>query len=279
MATDFKKVRNDQIPMRSGIVKVTPLDENMNPIYDKSITTDRQFLTSTQISESRTSETLPNGNQESDKEFITGARHTLSVVTQVYDPMFHAIVSGGEIIESSGTRLEDATIIPNDEGEVEFTGDDIPVASPNDPDKKIHFEIRDSYRNEFTEVTGEIQGDHEFKYDPDTHKLTFNSSMANISLSCVYHVATSSNARGYRTARILKNNVFQIEVMAEMQSASYGDVVKYYAIMPRATTTGDIPNVTTQKSISSAITYTFASAPVPTGVSSLDVWFDDEKVI
>lgn len=259
-------VRNDNIPYRSGIVRLTPLDENSNPIYAQSITTKRQFLTSTQITTTRTSESLPNGNG-SDKDFPTDERHTLALVTQTYDPKFHSMLSGSEKVSNPGPVIHDTTVVPNDSGEVDLTGDFEPVAAPNDPDNKIWFEIRDSYGNALEETASEVNDATQFKYDSDTKKLTFDTSLANVALSCIYYVS-GEGGDAYQASPILKNKQFQVEVFAEMQSAEYGDITNYYARMPRATVSGDIPRVTSQKSISAAITYNFQSAPVPQGMSA-----------
>lgn len=264
MATPIQ-VRNDLIPLKAGIVRLTPLDANGNPIYAESITTKRQFLTSTQITTTRTSETLPNGNG-SDKDFPTDERHTLALVTQTYDPKFHSMLSGSESVSDPSPILHDTTVVPDDSGTVTFTKD-IPVAAPNDPDSKIWFEIRDAYGNLLTETTEESVTATTYKYDKDTKTLTFDETLANIALSCVYYVA-ATNGEAYQASPILKNKQFQVEVFGEMQSADYGDITQYYSRMPRATVSGDIPRVTSQKSISAAITYNFQSAPVPQGMSS-----------
>lgn len=262
---DTKQVRNDLIPLKAGIVRLTPLDANGNPIYAQAITTKRQFLTSTQITTTRSSETLPNGNG-SDKDFPTDERHTLALTTQTYDPKFHSMLSGSDKVENPTPILHDTTITPNDTGSVTFTGSDVPVAAPNDPDSKIWFEIRDAYGNLLNETEDTVTATT-YKYDADTKTLTFASTMANIALSCVYYVAATSG-EAYQASPILRNKQFQIEVFGEMQSADYGDITQYYAKMPRATVSGDIPRVTSQKSISAAITYNFQSAPVPQGMSA-----------
>lgn len=260
------KVRNDLIPLKAGIVRLTPLDENANPIYAQSITTKRQFLTSTQITTTRTSESLPNGNG-SDKEFPTDERHTLALVTQTYDPKFHAMLSGSEVVSAPKPILHDTTVVPNDSGEVVLDNNAEPVAAPNDPDSKIWFEIRDAYGNLLEETTSEVNDATQYKYDSGTKTLTFDTSLANVALSCIYYVSANTGD-AYQASPILKNRQFQVEVFGEMQSADYGDTTQYYACMPRATVSGDIPRVTSQKSISAAITYNFQSAPVPQGMSA-----------
>lgn len=86
-------VRKDLIPYRAGVVVVTPLDANKRPDYTKSVATEYDFLTSTQTSVTRTTETLANGNG-SDKEYITDETYNLAVVGNTFNPVFHGVVTG-----------------------------------------------------------------------------------------------------------------------------------------------------------------------------------------
>lgn len=263
MATP-KKVRNDLIPMKAGIVRVTPLDANGNPITEKAYSTKRDFLTSTQVTTTRTSETLANGNG-SDKDFPTDEKYTLALVTNTYDPKFHKMISGDLSEESPEPVLFDTTIsVPSETPyEVDLT-DNPPVASA---DGKFYLEIRDSYGNAFTQADATVESEYQFKYTDSTHKLTFHESAAGLNLSCVYYIA-GTNGEAYKSNPILQNPQFQIEIMGETRSADTGESIRYYAKMLRGVVSGDIPRVTTQKSISNAITYNFASAPVPQGLSA-----------
>lgn len=258
------KVRNDLIPMKSGIVRITPLDANFIPQFDDSYTTKREFLTSTQVTTSRTTETLPNGNG-SDKDFITDQRHSLALVTQTYDQKFHAALSGDLTVSTVRPILHDTTIVVGTDGSFTFSTNETPIASLED--SEIHFEIRNTFGVRLTETTDAVTADT-FKYDADTKTLTFATSLAGASLSCVYYVA-GTDGEGYETSPILKSRAFMLEIFGEMRSADSEEPIQYYARMPRATVSGDLPRVTTQKSISAAITYNFVSAPVPQGISDL----------
>lgn len=260
MAT--KTVYADLIPLKAGICRLTPLDDKMVPDYSQSITTKRDFLTSSQFSTTRTSETLPNGNG-SDKEYPTDEKHNLALVTQTYDPKFHKALSGDLEVASPKPYLFDiaVTVPASDAYEVDLT-DMEPAASD---DGKYHIEVRDVYRNLLEQTDGAVS-EGQFKYDSDMKKLTFDASAAGQTMTCYYY-RNGANGEAYEANPILKNAVFQLEVMGEMQSAETGKTMLYYAKVPRATVSGDIPRVMTQKSINNAITYNFSSAPVPTGMS------------
>lgn len=262
MATP-KTVRNDLIPMKAGVVRITPLDANGNPLYDQTYTTKRDYLTSTQVTTTRTSETLANGNG-SDKDFPTDEKYNLALVTNTYDPKFHRILSG-DLVADPEPVLFDTTVSvpPADTYEVDLT-DIPPVASA---DGKFHIEIRDSYGNAFTQADATVESEYQFKYTDSTHKLTFHESAAGLNLSCVYYIA-GTDGEGYKSNPTLQNPQFQIEIMGETRSADTGETIRYYAKMLRGVVSGDIPRVTTQKSVTSAITYNFASSPVPQGMSA-----------
>lgn len=263
MAAPTKKVKNDLIPLKAGIVRLTPLDAESNPIYSKAITTKRNFLTSTAITTTRTSETLPNGNG-SDKDFPTDEKYNLALVTQTFDPKFHNTAAGMLVVASPKPILRDTTITVG--GAEDYSVD----LTENEPaameDGKYYFEIRDAYGNAW-EQTDAATESGKFKYDKMTKKLSFDATAANKQFSLVYYVA-GTNGEAYEANPILQNPQFMLEIFGETQSAESGQTVQYYAKMPRAVVTGDLPNVTTQKSINAALTYNFSSAPVPQGMSA-----------
>lgn len=268
MAAPTVKVKNDLIPLKAGIVRVIPLDAEGTPMYAKAITTKRNFLTSTAITTTRTSETLPNGNG-SDKDYPTDEKYNLALVTQTFDPKFHNTVAGMLVSSSPANILRDTTITVGgaEEYSVDLTNDE-PAASP---DGKYYFEVRDSYGNLWEQTDDEV-AEGQFKYDNMTHKLSFDATAANKQFSLVYYVA-GTGGEAYEANPVLQNPQFRIEIYGETQSAESGNTVLYQAIMPRAVVTGDLPNVTTQKSINATLTYNFASAPVPQGMSAFQQIF------
>lgn len=260
-----QKIRNDLIPLKAGIVRLTLLDEDGDPLYKIPYTTQRNFLTSTAVATTRASETLANGNG-SDKDFPTSETYTLTLVTNIFDQKFHNYLAGSIVPSKILPILFDTTVtVPSATPfEVDLTSNP-PVAMD---DGNVYFEIRDAYGEQLTTPEGEAAlAEGNYSYDPDTKKLTFHSSAAGKSFSCVYNVA-GTGGEAFASNPILKSPQFRLEVYGEMQSANYGGTTRLYELMPRATVSGDLPNVTTQKSISAPITYTFASAPVPQGISS-----------
>lgn len=271
MATS-KQVRNDLIPLKAGIIRIIPLDENGDPKFAEAVTTQRNFLTSTQVTTTRTSETLANGNG-SDKDYPTDEKYNLALVTNIFDQKFHNTLAGSKIVESPMPILYDTTVTVPAESEytVDLTAHE-PVASS---DGKIHIEIRDTYGNLLEQVDASV-AEGKFKYDSDLKTLTFDTSSAGKSYSCVYYVAGTAG-EAFESSPILANPQFMVEVYGEMQSANYGGTTLMYERILRATVSGDLPNVTSQKSISAPITYNFASAPVPQGKSAFYQSFTQQK--
>lgn len=261
MATS--KVRNDWIPMKAGIARITQLDENFNPMWGHSITTKRDFVQSITKTTSSTSETLPNGNGQ-DKEFPTDETRNLAVATDTYDQRWHAVVSGFKKVDTPRPIMYDTTIKPvKGTGNAEYTfADQMPVAGE---DGKEHFEIRDSYGNLLTQSESDTTGQN-YTYTSGEHKLKFAEEYAGKELSCVYYIA-GTGGEAYESPTTIRSRVFQIEVMGEIMSASTGEPARYYCCLKRANVSGDIPDVTTQKSRVNTLTYNFKSAPVPVGVS------------
>ncbi len=263
MAT-LGKVRNDWIPMRAGVARVTPLDDQGRPVWAQAITTKREFIQSIQINNPRATESLPNGNGQ-DKEYLTDSSYTVAIATDTYDQRFHAVLSGSSKAESAEPVLRDTTIVPT-KGSGNSTyvfSADVPVASPDD--KKVHLEIRDSFGNLYSEVSSATPEEGQYKFESSSNTLTFAESVADTPLSCVYYVEGTGGEQ-YNAPSTLRNNRFMLEIMGEVQSAETGDPGKFYAKVARAVVSGDLPHVTTQKPIANTITYNFKSSPVPEGM-------------
>ena len=261
------KVKNDLIPFRAGIVRITPLDGEFVPQYAKSYTTNRAYLVSTQVTETRSVETVPNGNGQ-DGEWPLDQVFNLAVAMNTYDPKFHAIVAGRTKVAELKPVMTDTTIIPKTgSGGAEYTfsnAKEYPVAAK---DGKFYLEIKDAYGNVFTQTDGMSPslGEANFKYENESHKLTFAAQYKDKPLTCVYYIA-SEGGDGYEVPDTLEAPVFQIEVMGETQSASSNETINYYSVMARASVSGDLPDITTQKAKTSTLTYNFKSKPVPKGV-------------
>lgn len=274
-----KEIRVDQIPYQAGVVRVTPLDKNGTPIYAKSYTTFRNFMVSTQVSEGRTTESVANGNGQ-DAEYPTGANYNLAVAVNVYDPKFHAIISGVELAPTAAPIMIDTTVTPGEDGTFTFAKN-VPVKA-NATDKAPFIEIKDSYGNIFTDISGATEtpalGELNFKFEDSSHKLTFDSRYKGVMLNCIYYYADET-AETYAAPATPQTHTFLLETLGETQSADTGEIIRVYQKVTRGVVSGDLPNVTTQKQKQNTITYNFKSAPTPIGVTPFEQTFATVKDI
>lgn len=252
-----KTLFRDMIPYRAGIVRITPLDSNFEPIYDKAYTTARDFLTSTQRSTSYSYETFYTSNGDA-SDYITQRRENITLTTQIYDPRFDALVSGKESSGNVIQSIKDIEIVLSaGSSRYIFTDPNFyPVASS---DGKVHLEIRDSAGNKYTE-TNASPSVGQYKYNSVSHIIEFSENEDVRDFYCVYYVNVP-NQESYNDSTILKNQIFMLEVYGEMQSASNGSKQTCYTCIKRASISNELTGITRQKSISNAITYTFSSAP------------------
>ena len=263
-------VRKDIIPYEAGVVILTPLDANKRPDYTKAVATERDFLTSTQTSVTRTVETLENGNG-SNKDFITDETYNLVVVGNTYNPQFHAAVAG-RIESEPETELvphEFSFTLPQtaETYQITFGADqDITVEPAADADGNYNFIVEDTYGNVMTKVEEAPAAGGEYQYDDTTKALIFNAADAGMNVRVIMYIATDG---GYmiESNPILTQPEYQIECFGISMSAGTDEKYKVVTRLLRATTTGDISEQATQKSKSAPITYNFKSTPVPAGVS------------
>lgn len=273
MAAKTTTVRKDLIPYEAGVVILDPLDENKQPDYSRSVATGFDFLTSTQVSITRTSETLENGNGQN-KDYPLDETYTMTVIGNVLNPIFHGVVTGQ--IET----LPSATLMPhqityNLPIEVEEDSSLSLVfgtsgALPNEPipaadeTGKVNLIVEDSYGNVLTPLDTPEFG--AYSYDADTKTLSFSDEYKGALIRVIYSY-TVNNAIQYSSNPSLQNPEYQVRIFGVRQSASTGDTYNFVERIARATATGDIAGQTSQKSKSAPITYTFTSTPVPKGTS------------
>lgn len=265
-------VPKDLIPYEAGVVIVTPLDANKKPDYSKAVATQRDFLTSTQTSVTRTTETLPNGNGQ-DKEYIISESYTLTVVGNTYNPDFHATIAGR--IQSQPETilmpLEVSMNLPKDSEqeyrEITFGADgkDFKAEPAADEDGEYFFIVEDSYGNRLTPAD-DTTTEGTYHYDKETKALQFPAVYAEQLIRVVYKTAVTT-AVEIRSNPVLQQPEFQIETFGLRASAASDKKYRTYIKLARATTTGDLSEQTTQKSRVAPLTYTFATAPVPVGTS------------
>lgn len=267
------KIGVDIIPFRAGYVKLTPLDANDRPMFCCSVVTTWDFLTSTQVSKTYETETLANGNG-ADETFINSETYNLTVVTNVYNHDFHATVSG--LLKVKDTKVVSAEQFTyqlplNSDGPLEITfgeGKDQPlVPVPND-DGIYEFVVEDNYGNKLIESTQ--TGEGTFVYDPDTQTMQFSDDYKGVKMRILFNYLSEEDFVHYISNPILKQPKFQIEVYGISQEAKTNEKVKIIQLLKRATVSGDITDMATQKSRSAPITYTFQSAPVADGISVYD---------
>lgn len=269
MAGKTNTIQKDIIPYEAGIVILTPLDANKKPDYTKSVATKRDFLTSTQTSVTRTTETLANGNG-ADKEFITDEVYNLTVVGNAYNPEFHSAVAGRV------QTLPESVLVPNefnfnlptsDAYQITFGADgDITTEPAADGEGDYNFIVEDNYGNTLKNVGTTPSAAGEYEYDSMTKALIFHEEMAGANVRVIFYSA-STDAYKIENNPILSQPEYQIECMGISMSAGTDAKYKVTTTLKRATATGDLSEQATQKSKSSPITYTFKSTPVPAGVS------------
>ncbi len=275
-------IRKDMIPYRAGVVVLTPLDSNFKPDFSKSVPTQYDFLTSTQTSVTRTTETLANGNG-SDKDYIIDERYSLAVVGNTYDPEFHAAVTNRLKKEETTVTLMDqfSVTLPENANGDEMTetgkwvitfgevGKDQEKTPAKNADGGYDFVINDSYGNTLhpvdnAEATTEVGT---YYYDGDKKCLVFGETYKNNTIRVIFFYEVAEGGLQYDSNPILKQSVFRIDVFGMRQSAGSDDLYPVHIWIERASTSGDVSEQTTQKSKSAPITYNFQSDPVPAGVS------------
>lgn len=263
-------IPKDLIPYRAGVVVVTVHDQKLQPVA--RVATEWDFLTSTQTTVTRTTESLPNGNGQ-DKEYIQEEIYNVTVVGNTFNPVFHAAVAGRIeelpakcLVPKQFTHRLPATVA--DGGVLEITfgeGKDAEVLPAADSDGTYNFIVEDGYKN--TLVQRETPELGAYTYDADTHALQFSEDYKGEEIRVIYWWE-STNSVVYTNNPVIQQPILGIEIFGTQMSASTDEKVLVTTKLLRATSTGDLSDQITQKAKSAPITYNFKSAPVPEGVSN-----------
>lgn len=272
--TKMSPIGNRILPYEAGITRLTPLDQNKTPMYERAVSTPYSYLASTQVTVSKTTETVENGNGQPGN-FVTDQTYTMTIVDNAYSPIFYGVAAG--LIETLHTKAlmptqftytlaptvtEDSTL------DIVFGTTDNPVANGHvpAPDKNgnFHIIVNDNKGNVLTKATQAQLGT--YVYDEDNKTLSFSEDYKGMTLTITFDYE-HENVVEYTSDPILKQPEFLVETFGIVVDAETDDKYLVYRSLERATLTGDLANQPMQKSRSSSITYTFTSAPVPKGVS------------
>lgn len=271
MAKRTNPVRKKLIPYEAGVVIVAPLDENKRPDFDRAVKTERNYLSSTQTSVTRSTEDLENGNG-ADKTFITDERYELEVTANVYNPDFHALVTGRleSLPESEAIPFEFHHTLPIDTSmpmEIAFGEGTSHVNVPfADENGKYNFIIEDSIGNRVMRTDSPNPEEGHYYYDADTKSLQFSSEYAGQIMNVMYYIE-SKDAYVIKNNPIIQQPEFFVQVFGITQDADANTKYRVVTTLQRATLTGDVSEQATQKSKSAPLTYTFQSAPMPSCMS------------
>lgn len=277
-------IKKDLIPYSAGTVILTPIARNGRPDHNRSVSTEFNFLASTQVSETRTVESLDAGNGSSPtKDFVTGITYTLTVTANAYNPVFHAVATG-KIEEFPAKTLFRTQHTYNMPTELEDTETDLTIVFGETGDDKkvpaadeygdVNFIVEDGYGNTLVRVydtkndsgatVTAVPEKGTYTYDEDTKTLHFSDDYLGDAMRLIYYYE-ATNAVTYSSNPILTTPEYMVEVFGYRQEASTGEAIPFQQKLTRASITGDVAGQPTQRSRSSQIVYTFATTPIPEG--------------
>lgn len=259
------------VPYEAGVVAITPLDSNFRPMYEHTVLTQENFLQSTQLTETVTTEEIENGNGQN-KTLVTARMQNLAVTSNVYNKVFHNMAAGNiETLPSKANMPTTATwnlpsSVPTDGGlQITFGADaDIEKIPAVNDDGDYFLVVEDSYGNPL--VRRETPEKGAFSWDSDTKTISFSDDYVGQQIRLSYEYE-STNIIRYESNPILSQKMFQIDTFGITVDPNTDVKVRKHERMKRATLTGDVPGIPSQKSRATSMVYNFQSAPMPLGVS------------
>lgn len=272
MAAKTTNVPKQLVPYEAGTVVVTPIDTNtFRPIYDQSVMTQHNFLASTQVTESTTTEEIENGNG-SNATVVNSKQWSLTVTSNVMNIVFDNFVRGNieklpdKVLAFSEFTYQLPTTVPEDGLSITFGAnkDREPVPAAEDSGE-YWFIVEDSFGNPLVRLDTPQHG--AYSWDADTKTISFSADYAGAAIRVMYRYATTDSIQ-YESNPVLSQRLFQIDTYGTTVDLTTNEKVYKHERLVRASLSGDVSGLTGQKSRSTSITYTFNSQAVPAGVSA-----------
>lgn len=149
-------------PLGAGKIRLTPLDDAGNPIYDESVTFDKGFIEPKQL------ELIPaRRQQEGDYDAIL----------HPFDEKYHTLINGSGVLANGD--MNSLVIVPiyvNDNCEFSMRGMKR-VEILNDKHNNVWFEVRRSETQPLWRVDSEPKNGNEYRFDSENLKLIFHDSI------------------------------------------------------------------------------------------------------
>lgn len=264
-------VTKSLIPYEAGVTIITPLDRNHRPMLERAVATQYNYVASTQTSVTKTTEELENGNGQN-KTMVTDETYNFTLNVNALNIVFHNTVAGRiETLPDKVLVLDEFTwflpdTVPTD-GSLQITfgaeGDHKVAPAPQE-NGDYFFIVEDSYGNPL--VRRDTPENGAYSWDPDTKALSFSDDYVGAAIRVIYEYADTKSIR-YDSNPILSQPEFQIDVFGITTDAETDRKFKVHERLLRASYSGDLSGMPTQKSRAATISYTFASNPVPSGTS------------
>lgn len=264
-------VPNTLIPYQAGVAIVTLLDANHRPMYQRSVATPFNYVASTQTTVTRTTEEIENGNGQN-KTVVNDETYTFVINMNAFSTIFHNTITNSiETLPARALVLDEFTwnLPATSSSGLSITfGEDGDIPDKADPaphdDGEYWFVVMDAYGNPL--VRRDTPENGAYAWDPDTKSLTFSDDYLGAEIRVIYEYASTNTIR-YESNPILSQPEFQIDTYGITSDANSDRKVKRHERILRASPSGDLSNMPTQKSRATTISYTFQSNPVPSGTS------------
>lgn len=257
------------IPYEAGVTIITPLDKNHRPMYERSVASQYNYVGSTQTSVTQTTEEIENGNGQN-KTVINDETYNFTLNVNAFNIVFHNTIANRiETLPDKELVLDEFTwYLPETTSaglQITFgKGNDHEVEPAPNEDGEYWFIVEDSYGNPL--VRRDTPENGAYAWDPDTKALTFSDDYLGAAIRVIYQYEDSHSIR-YDSNPIISQPEFQIDVFGITTDAETDRKIKVHERLLRASYSGDLSGMPTQKSRATTISYTFQSNPVPSGTS------------
>lgn len=270
MAVTKNVISPSLLPLQGATLKLTPYKPDGSLDYPQAIMNNKSIAGTLSISKTVTSDTIANERGD-DLELPNTRKFNVVVNMNSFDPLFHDAITDKVVTVSSDTALmskvESKNVIKSGTvgSEVyDITVEKTPVVDENGV---MVFHVEDAQGNVYQKVETAV-GITEGQYSVDalTKKISFAAEDSG-KLMTIQYLYAGTKVREAKENPLMVTKFYQMEIMDTVRSADDGSLYNSYAKFEKVQVTGDINELSKQKSPNSPMAYNFTTAPIPVGKS------------
>lgn len=266
-------------PLQGATIKLTPFNDQGGLDYANAIMNNKGIAGTLTITKTVTADTIQNERGDN-LELPNDRKFNIGINMNSMNVLFHDKITSKLVETSSSTAImaKTETKIVTKSGTTgsevyDITLEKTPVVNEQNV---LGTYVEDNKGNVFERVdSAAALTEGQYYVDTTTKKVSFTVADNNKEITIQYYY-TGTNVRVSKENPLLVTKFFQLEIMDKLRGESDGSIINSYTKIPKVQITGDVSELAKQKSPNAPVAYSMTTAPIPVGVSPMEVRLENE---